>query len=388
MLNPSATPAQDVALFIEPASHHFFQDRLFSTESAKLGGDNLMAPYIHLRDWFQARGVTVHTADYLRAGQHLRAHNVYMSLGILDNYRDAAGRPHVTLSAFFGLECPIVEPTMYEALPEAARHFKRIFSWSDTATLARFTRTPVALQRFWWPQSFDDVHDGPWHRRDRRFAVMINANKLPCVNFQELYTERMRAVEFFGRTGEIDLYGKDWEKPSHRLGKTWVPYTIRRIRTAIRRQLEHVHVNPLLAAARRAWKGRTESKSDTLSQYNFALCFENAILTGWITEKIFDCFFAGTVPVYWGAPDITDYIPADCFIDMRNFSDYTALRAFLHGLGESDIQRYREHARAFIRSERFYRFSKQAFTDIVARIVEEDTGCALGAPVPREHARA
>lgn len=39
---------------------------------------------------------------------------------------------------------------------------------------------------------------------------------------------------------------------------------------------------------------------------------------GYITEKIFDCFFPGVIPIYWGAENVTDYIPQDTFIDRRN----------------------------------------------------------------------
>ena len=40
---------------------------------------------------------------------------------------------------------------------------------------------------------------------------------------------------------------------------------------------------------------------------------------GYITEKIFDSFAAWCVPVYWGASNVTDYIPEGCFIDRRKF---------------------------------------------------------------------
>ena len=39
-------------------------------------------------------------------------------------------------------------------------------------------------------------------------------------------------------------------------------------------------------------------------------------VNGYVTEKIFDAFKAGCVPVYWGAENITKYVPAECFIDM------------------------------------------------------------------------
>ena len=34
---------------------------------------------------------------------------------------------------------------------------------------------------------------------------------------------------------------------------------------------------------------------------------------GYITEKIFDSFFAGVVPIYWGAENITDYVPKSLY---------------------------------------------------------------------------
>lgn len=55
---------------------------------------------------------------------------------------------------------------------------------------------------------------------------------------------------------------------------------------------------------------------EVLSNYKFVLCFENSYTNGYITEKIFNCFFAGIIPLYLGAPDITKYINPNCFVDM------------------------------------------------------------------------
>ena len=40
---------------------------------------------------------------------------------------------------------------------------------------------------------------------------------------------------------------------------------------------------------------------------------------GYMTEKIWDSFKAKTVPVYWGASNIEEYVPKNCFIDYRDF---------------------------------------------------------------------
>jgi hypothetical protein len=127
-----------------------------------------------------------------------------------------------------------------------------------------------------------------------------------------------------------------------------------------------------LIVPRRVYRGTARSKRETLGRYKFALCFENMILNGCITEKIFDCFYAGTVPVYWGAPDISRYVPPECFIDMRNFTSYAHLRDFLRSLREGAIRDYKESARTYLASEPFERFRKSAFADRFVRMVAED----------------
>jgi hypothetical protein len=50
------------------------------------------------------------------------------------------------------------------------------------------------------------------------------------------------------------------------------------------------------------------------SQYKFIICFENSKTPGYVTEKIFNVFASGSIPIYDGAPNITDYIIPGSFI--------------------------------------------------------------------------
>jgi hypothetical protein len=364
----------DIALYIDPPSHHFLGDRLFDLESARLNGDNLLAPYIRLRQAAGVAGIEVHTADCLLANGGARTRNLYVSLGRLSDLDRFCRRDDTVLSAFIAMECPIVEPSLYRRLGTVQHHFKRIYSWSDSASLERFVGSPLRCIPFRWPQSFDTVHAGLWAGEDRGFLVMINANKLPRLYWQELYTERIRAAAFFARHGEIDLYGMGWDAPPYRMGRGWIPGSIQHLLRGAEQQWRRWRPDPVLEAARRAYRGPAESKSATLGRYRFAVCFENMILNGWITEKIFDCFYVGTIPIYWGAPDIDDHVPAECFIDMRRFDGYDDLRRYLHSLGTREIRRYRETARQFVASPRFRPFSTDAFVDLFRQIVAEDTG--------------
>lgn len=371
--------ASDIRLFIEPPSHHFFQDRLFSSEKTRYGGDDLMAPYVYLRAYLQQQGIETHTADFLpgRSNGHL---NLYISLGMFRDLQEMAQRPDVISSAFFAFESPVVEPSIYRQITANQNYFRRIFTWSDSESLLHFTKQPLRCQHFCWPQSFDQAHEAIWQRQNRKFLVMINANKLPRVYWKELYTERMRAVAYFSPYDAIDLYGVGWDEPSWRLGRTRIPYTIRRLYRFGVAQWQKIKPDPLLEAARRVYRGKAESKSDTLGNYTFAICFENSILKGWITEKIFDCFFAGTIPIYLGAPDIEDYIPKDCFIDMRNFPDYPALYQYLKSLTNAEIDGFRLRAREFLSSSQYEPFTKRAFATLFREIIQEDAGVTLAAP--------
>ncbi|MBZ0302424.1 MAG: hypothetical protein K8J31_21940 [Anaerolineae bacterium] len=367
----------DIGVFIDPQSHHFEHDRLFDASDSRLNRDDALAPFLYIRDMFEQRGISVHTADYLLRGEHLCTQNIFFSLGLTDHYRLLAKRDDVILSAFFALECPIVEPSIYRELNTAQHYFNRIFTWSDSPSLERFVGGPLRCETYHWPQAYEQIHENIWSQTDRQFLVMINSNKLPRVYWQELYTERLKAVDFFSRTGDIDLYGIGWEKPSSRVGKTWEPWTLRRLRYQWVEQWQKFRPDPLLVAARRVYKGMIPSKAETLGQYTFAICFENMIINGWITEKIFDCFFAGTVPIYWGAPNIQEMIPKDCFIDMRDFSGYAQLRDYLKALSSDAIQEYRENARDYLRSPQFQLFSKKTFAEHFLRAVEEDAQVSL-----------
>ena len=74
-------------------------------------------------------------------------------------------------------------------------------------------------------------------------------------------------------------------------------------------------------------------------------------MNGYVTEKLFDCFYAGTVPIYLGANDIAQLIPANTYIDFRQFQTILELRNYLYSLSEEDIQQYRVAARVFLQSE-------------------------------------
>jgi len=55
-------------------------------------------------------------------------------------------------------------------------------------------------------------------------------------------------------------------------------------------------------------------------EYKFSFAFENSAFPDYVTEKIFDAFAAHTIPLYWGAPNINQYINPDSFINCNDMS--------------------------------------------------------------------
>jgi hypothetical protein len=59
---------------------------------------------------------------------------------------------------------------------------------------------------------------------------------------------------------------------------------------------------------------QVENKIDALKDYCFSIAMENATYPNMITEKITDCFITGTIPIYYGIPNIGDFFNLDGII--------------------------------------------------------------------------
>lgn len=291
-----------VGIYIDPPSASLLEDR-FLAESTGRFHSSLARCLAFVKDTFEAQGVPVHTADRLPPPTDAADTFLYVSVGHLDRYPRLASRKDVILSAFMVTESPVVEPRIYRGLARAGRHFKRIYSCVDPDELTPLVGAGVECLPLRWPIDFRGVDLPLWSNVDRGFLVMVNMNKLPGGPGPELFTERMRAVEFFSRTAEIDLYGVGWNQASARMGQTWMPRLLQRAHTALRDVVDRIHPDPLLVAARHIYRGELETKWEVLAQYHFALCFENTATKGWLTEKLFECLRAGTIPIYGSSPE-------------------------------------------------------------------------------------
>lgn len=80
------------------------------------------------------------------------------------------------------------------------------------------------------------------------------------------------------------------------------------------------------------------SKLQLYSKYKFIISFENAIGIDYVTEKFYDPLWAGSVPVYLGAPNIESFVPGnDCFVDIRKFDSPRKLADYLIVCCENEV---------------------------------------------------
>lgn len=81
-----------------------------------------------------------------------------------------------------------------------------------------------------------------------------------------------------------------------------------------------------------------EIKMRAISEYKFFLAFENDDqVADYVTEKMLNALYAGTVPVYRGAPNVDDWVPGEnSIIDIRDFDSPKELADFLLSLNEDD----------------------------------------------------
>ena len=198
----------------------------------------------------------------------------------------------------------------------------------------------IATNKYYYyrhPISFALRHHRHWKaENDRRQA---SPTRRLCDKHQ-LHSVRLDCIHAFGRAGILDLHGRCWEK----LKNLPLIYHIK-----LHRTVRKLNPQPLI------------EKMAVLENYRFNVCLENVAYPGYVTEKIIDCFRAGTIPLYLGAPDIVDFVPADAYIDLSQHRDLPKLARWLANATAAECAPYLAAGQRFLASEAGHRFSHQYF---------------------------
>ena len=68
--------------------------------------------------------------------------------------------------------------------------------------------------------------------------------------------------------------------------------------------------------------GPVKDKQQFLKDYKFSIAFENTSYPSYTTEKIVQAFAAGTIPIYWGNPNIAKEFHSDAFINCHDYTSF------------------------------------------------------------------
>ncbi|XP_062165254.1 alpha-(1,4)-fucosyltransferase [Alnus glutinosa] len=79
-----------------------------------------------------------------------------------------------------------------------------------------------------------------------------------------------------------------------------------------------------------------------MSHYKFVLAIENTMTESYVTEKLFYALDSGAVPIYFGAPNVWDFVPPHSIIDGTKFSSLEELASYVKALA-NDPAAYAEY---------------------------------------------
>jgi alpha(1,3/1,4) fucosyltransferase len=351
----------------------FYQDRVFDPSAIadmRASLDPMATPWLYVHSAARDRGLRLMTADRV-ADEGIDPRQV---LVIANDWTSDAERliaRGARPAALISFEPPVVAWWLYYHLEQISARFPHTFMFEGArGRVDRMTR----FHPLYFPQPCPPPRPTgrPWSQR--RFMAMINSNKaLPrgrdiarwldrprevsikreLAGFRyrpiarDRYQARLRAIEAFSNVEDFDLFGEGWDR-------------------------RHPAVDPSVhAAAERVYRGIAGYKPALLARYRFSLVFENTRFPGYVSEKLFDCFFARCIPIYSGAPDVAQYVAPAAFIDARQFASHADLQRFLRGITEADARRYLDAAHSFLSSSAYESFCAERFArDMVDALIQ------------------
>jgi len=228
-------------------------------------------------------------------------------------------------------EPPTIMPNQYS--PAVLSQYDTILTYRDDLVDGR------KFHKFLWSRLKPMSQNLPPFEKKKLVCTVVG-NKASSGQ-GELYSKRREIIRFYESNFPhlFDFYGRGWD------GKGFKTY-----------------------------QGAPQNKLEVMKHYKFAYCLENmSHISGWITEKIFDSFAAGSIPIYLGANDIDKYIPSDCFIDMRKFNTLETLHQYIASISEEEHAGYVKRINRFLHSDKAKLFSDQHFLKtILSHLIKKE----------------
>lgn len=81
-----------------------------------------------------------------------------------------------------------------------------------------------------------------------------------------------------------------------------------------------------------------------MSHYKFVLVIEGTWTESYVTEKLFYALDSGAIPIYFGAPNIMDFVPPHSIIEGVKFKSMEELASYVKAIADDPIAYGEFHA--------------------------------------------
>lgn len=206
----------------------------------------------------------------------------------------------------------------------------------------------IAANKYWCERKWARVHSTKDALRVLRHGLRkwLSPTYQSCWRLQ-LHDTRFDLLLALGLQGHVDVFGRGWNDtgnlPANQAAR--------------------------LATIHSVFKGSCDDKHDLLRHYKFTIAYENTAYPGYVTEKIIDAMVAASVPLYMGAPDIYEQVPAEAFIDVRSFDSPQAITARMAQVTETEAAAMIDAGQKFLRSPQGQRHSYEGFAEWIVSLV-------------------
>jgi hypothetical protein len=127
---------------------------------------------------------------------------------------------------------------------------------------------------------------------------------LSCVSTGKDYypghKNRLRMIQYLSKRDDFDLYGRARPNKDDKWGGTDI----------------------ILNCPNYQGEFPMRAKEGGIANYRYHFCCENSMERNYFTEKIMDALLCEALPLYWGCPNISDFIPKDSFVWLPVDTDF------------------------------------------------------------------
>lgn len=324
---------------------NYLENLPFNIDNKLINRDNYAYSHYLLKNFFNKKNIDLSTYDI----NPIKESEIVI---YNDMPKELPNENDINKSYLLLFESELIKPQNWDL--EKHKCFNKIFTWDDR----------LIDNKKYFKINFSHLFPENINKdlsKKEKLCTLIAGNKK--VNHPlELYSKRVEAIRWFeaNHLDDFTFYGMGWDKytPSNK----YFRYAFRKSK-----------LSKLFKPNFPSYKGKVDSKKNILEKYKFAICYENARdIDGYITEKIFDCFFAGCVPIYWGANNITEHIPKECFIDKREFDSYEKLYEFITNISDEEYLKYSDAIENYLNSSQADEFRAEYFANTIVETILND----------------